>query len=138
MSNYPVILTPDDNGTVIATCKDFPEVTTFGDDNEDALSRAVDAVEEAIAARIAKRETVPTPGKGRHYICLPTQTALKVLLYQAMQGRGVTKADMVRKLGCHAPQVDRLLDIHHASRPDHLDQAMAALDQHFIVDAVQL
>ncbi len=55
MLNYPITLTPDDNGTVTTTSKGFPEVTTFGDDNDDALLHAIDAIEEAIAARIAGR-----------------------------------------------------------------------------------
>jgi len=56
---YPVILTPDDNGTILVTCPDLLEVTTFGEDDEDALQRAADAIEEALAARIAHREDIP-------------------------------------------------------------------------------
>jgi antitoxin HicB len=56
---YPVTLTPDDNGTVLVTCADLPEVTTFGEDEEDAIARAADAIEEALAARIAGREDIP-------------------------------------------------------------------------------
>ena len=29
---YPVVLTADDNGTLLATCPDLPEVTSFGTD----------------------------------------------------------------------------------------------------------
>jgi antitoxin HicB len=54
---YTVTLTPDDNGTLFVTCSDLPEVTTFGDDEEDAMAHAADAIEEALrrgspAARI--------------------------------------------------------------------------------------
>jgi len=58
---YPVIFTPDDSGTLLVTCPALPEVTTFGKDEEDAMQRAVDAIEEALAARIAHREDIPAP-----------------------------------------------------------------------------
>ena len=47
MLAYPVLL-EDDDGAVLATSPDFPELTTFGDDREEATARAVDALEEAI------------------------------------------------------------------------------------------
>ncbi len=129
MLAYPIRLKPDDNGTVLATSRDFPELTTFGDDHEDALLHAVDALEEAIAARIASREEVPSPSRGKHKAALPTQTALKVLIYQAMGERRVNKAELARRLAWHGPQVDRLLNIRHATRLDHIDAALAALNK---------
>ena len=42
MFAYPIILTQDDN-TLLVTSPDFPECTTFGDDWEEAVARAVDA-----------------------------------------------------------------------------------------------
>jgi predicted RNase H-like HicB family nuclease len=48
----------DDNGTLLVTCPTLPEVTTFGDDENDARRRGAEAVEEALAARAAlKRPT---------------------------------------------------------------------------------
>ncbi len=127
MLSYPVRLTPDDNDTVMVTSPDFPELTTFGEDEEDALWHAVDALEEAIAARMQGREDVPEPARGRRRVALPTQTALKVLLYQAMRRKRVRKAELARRLRWHAPQVDRLLDLRHASRLDQIDAAANAL-----------
>ena len=50
---YPIKLEPDDNGTLLVTCPALPEVTTFGEDEADAIEHARDAIEEAITARIA-------------------------------------------------------------------------------------
>ena len=50
MLAYPITLEEDD-GAMLATSPDFPELTSFGDDADDALAHAVDALEEAIAAR---------------------------------------------------------------------------------------
>jgi len=124
--SYPISLKKDGD-TVLATSPDFPELTTFGDDRDDALLHAVDALEEAIAARIAAREPVPFPSRGKHKSPLPTQTTLKVLVYQAMTQAGLRKADLARLLSWHAPQVDRLLDIRHATKLEQIDAALAAL-----------
>ncbi len=136
MLSYPVKLTPDDNDTFLVTSPDFPELTTFGETREEALMYAVSAFNEAIAARIAHRKDLPLPSKGRVRVALPTQTALKTLLYQAMRREGVTKADLARRLHCHGPQVDRLLDLNHASRIDQIDAAFGALGQRIFVQAV--
>lgn len=131
MLSFAVELAPDDNGTVMATCPDLPEVTTFGDDERDALSRAVDAICEAIAARIADREEVPVPSAdgapGMMRVAVPTQVALTVLLYRAMREQGVRKAELARRLHWARPQVDRLFDPLHNTRIDQFDAAFAAL-----------
>ncbi len=62
---YTVTLTPDDNGTLFVTCSDLPEVTTFGDDEEGAMAHAADAIGEALAARIARREDIPAPAMAK-------------------------------------------------------------------------
>ena len=126
MLAYPVTLQPDD-GTVLVTSPDFPELTTFGTDDGDAMVHAADAFEEAIAARIAARQDIPLPSRGRRSVGLPTQTSLKVLLYQEMRRQGMTKAQLARRLAWHPPQVDRLLNLNHASRLDQIDAAFAAL-----------
>jgi antitoxin HicB len=52
---YRIELEPDDNGTFVVTCPALPEVTTFGEDEVDCLEHARDAIEEALAARLAVR-----------------------------------------------------------------------------------
>jgi len=127
--DYPIVLTPDDNGTLLVACPDLPEVTTYGDDEEDALQRACDAIEEALAARIAHREDVPapSPARGRRVVALPALTAAKVELYRTARAQGVTKAELVRRLGAHGPQVDRIFDLRHASKIDQIDRAFRAM-----------
>lgn len=129
MFDYPIELIEDDNGTFLVICPDLPEVTTFGEDEDDARLRAVDAIEEALSARIARKMDIPSPSdaKGRNVVSLPAQTELKVALYKEMQKNGVKKAELARRLSAHAPQVDRLLDVRHASRLDQMEAAFNAL-----------
>ncbi len=126
MLAYPITL-EDDDGTVMATSPDFPELTTFGDDREEAVARAIHALEEAIAARIHDRKDIPTPSQGETCAILPTLTSVKVMLYQGMREQGVGKAELARRLGWHMPQVDRVLDVQHRSRLDMMDAALGAI-----------
>src|SRR5258708_6899364 len=107
---YPINLEPDDNDTLLVTCPDLPELTTFGASRDEALHHAAGAIEEALAARIAHHEDIPAPpaASGREVPVLPPLSVAKVELYRAARAAGMTKAEIARRLGWHAPQVDRL------------------------------
>jgi antitoxin HicB len=127
MLTYRVNLEPDDNGTLLVTCPAFPEVTTFGENEADAIAHAVGAVEEAIAARISEREPLPQPERGKVLVRLPLQTALKAALYETLRQSNITRAELGRRLGWKREQVDRLFRLDHASRLDQLEAAFHAL-----------
>ena len=126
MLAYPIVL-DDNDDTVMATCPDIPELTTFGDTRDDALLRASDALEEALAARIHEHMDIPIPTEGENYVAVPSLTAVKVMLYQGIRDAGIGKAELARRLGWHLPQVDRVLDVRHKSRLDQMDAALAAI-----------
>lgn len=130
MISYRVVLKPDSNRTILVTSLDFPELVTFGKDKADALSYAVGAFEEAIAARISDREEIPAPSKGKASdprVTLPVQAEVKVLLYQQMWKSGVRKADLARKMDLHRQEIDRLLDLNHATSIAKLERAFSVL-----------
>ena len=81
MLAYPITL-QDDDGTILATSPDFPELTTFGDDREDALAHAVHALEEAIAARIHDGRSIPEPSRDKTCVVLTSPTLQIVKLYR--------------------------------------------------------
>jgi antitoxin HicB len=125
---YAVTLAPDDNGTILVTVPDIPEAVTFGDDRDDALARAVDAIETAIMGAMAAREDVPAPkAGGADYVTLPALSSAKIELYQAMRADGVGKAALAKRLGVALPQIDRLIDLKHSSRLDAIERAFMAL-----------
>jgi antitoxin HicB len=131
---YSVLLEPDENGTVLVTCPDLPEVTTWGENHKDAVRRAADAIEEALAARIAHRDVIPEPsGSGPIVPELPPLTEAKVALYRAAQRAGIGKAELGRRLGWHGPQIDRLLDLRHRSKIEQIDQALRVLGKRLVV-----
>lgn len=128
---YRIELEPDDNGTLMVTSPDFPEVTTFGEDKDQAIRSARDAVEEAIAARMAAKQEIPvSPARipARYSkVQLPWQTELKVMLYHGLRKAKLTRADLARRLSWPREQVDRLFRLDHASRLDQLEAAFGAL-----------
>ena len=136
MLAYPIHLEPDDNDTVLATSPDFPELVTFGDDRDEALVRAVDALEEAIAARMYDREDIPPPSQGADCAVLPALITAKVMLYQGMRDRGIGKAELARRLGWTLMQVDRVMDVNHRSRLDDMDAALRAVGCRLTVTAL--
>lgn len=126
--HYPITLTPDDNDTLLVTCPLLPEVTTFGETKADAIGAAKDAILTAFMARFSNRETIPIPDEmfSGDFVILEPLIVLKVELHNAMVEGGLHKADLVRRLQVHPPQVDRILDIFHASCLDQMQEAIAA------------
>lgn len=133
MLAYPIHLEPDDNDTLLATSPDFPELVTFGDDRDDALTHAVDALEEAIAARMYDDEDIPPPSLGVDCAVLPTLISAKVMLYQGIREQGLGKAKLARRLGWTLTQVDRAVDINHRSRLDDMDAALQVVGRRLTV-----
>ena len=137
MLRYPVKLARDDDGTVLVTAPDLPEVATFGETVEDALARAGDAIATALQGRITDRREIPEPSAARRrqrLVALPAIVAAKLALYRAMMDTGTRKSDLARKLGVHAPQVDRLLDLDHNSRIDQLEDAARAIGREMHIE----
>jgi antitoxin HicB len=92
--------------------------------------RAVDAVETALGIYVDGGKDLPVPRRprrGQRTVRPSALVAIKLAIYQAMREKGVRKAALARRLGWHLPQVDRLLDRHHASRLDQVEAAIAAL-----------
>jgi antitoxin HicB len=136
---YPVHFDLDNNGTVLVTFPDIPEAVTFGDDETDAKSRAVDALIAMFSAYMDDRQIIPMPSplKDRPGVVLPIGVASKVLLWNAMIEAGMRKADLARKLNLSPTVIDRLLNLRHASRIEQIETAMAALGKRLVVGVLQ-
>lgn len=133
--DYPVVLERDDNGTVLVTFPDFPDVHTFGEHEDDALAHAVDALATGIDAYVKDRRDIPLPSTvvTRHRVTLPALSEAKIRLYEAMRRGRVSKSELARRLKWHPPQVDRLLDMKHESRLSQLEAAFGALGKKLVI-----
>jgi antitoxin HicB len=127
---YPVILKRDTNNTVRVEFPDVPEANTFGEDEGEAVMYAVDALETALSMYVDDRRDIPRPSplkKRGKFVTVPALSEAKLALYSAMRTRKIGKAELARRLNCHLPQVDRLLDLMHGSHLDQLEAAFRAL-----------
>jgi antitoxin HicB len=130
MLSYPVNLVPDSNGTLLVTFPDIPEAVSVGDEEDEALLNALDALESAIEIYFDEKREVPPPSKakkGQRVVTLPALVVAKVLLANEMVRQGVRKAELARRLDVHMPQVDRLLNPRHSSKLDAIEAAFSKL-----------
>jgi antitoxin HicB len=137
MLQYPVKLSRDTNGTIRVEFPDIPEAHTFGEDQDEALMQAVDALETALSLYIDDRRDIPKPSspkRGMKTVSAPALTEAKIALYNAMRAAKVGKAELARRLNWHLPQVDRLLDLTHSSRLDQLEAAFRVLGKRLSVE----
>jgi antitoxin HicB len=138
---YPAALTPDPDGGFTVTFRDVPEAITEGDTREEeVLLRAEDALESALAMYVAAKEPLPTSSEAEADEVMVPLSALgvaKTALYEAMREQGVGRAELARRLRWHLPQINRVLDLRHASRMEHVEAALAALGLRLIVDVAR-
>ena len=133
MLDYPVILEAQPEGGFVITFPDVPEAITQGEDEDEALLYAVDALETALSFYVDDRKPLPTPSKpkrGQHTVRPSALECAKLGVYRAMTEQGIKKSELARRLGWHMPQVDRLFDLRHASRLDQIEAAARALGRH--------
>jgi len=137
--SYPVNLEAAEEGGFVVTFADVPEAITQGEDEAEALLRAADALETALGFYTDAGEVLPVPSKpkrGQPTVSPCAQACIKLGIYQAMREQGVRKSELARRLGWHMPQVDRLLDMRHATRLEHAESALAALGRRLDVVVV--
>src|SRR5215469_10459714 len=101
MRAYPAALTPDPDGGFTVTFRDVPEAITEGDSREEALLRAEDALESALAMYIAAKEPLPAssdPEADEQIVPLSALGMAKTALYDATRQQGVGRAELARRL----------------------------------------
>ncbi|MFZ0395546.1 MAG: type II toxin-antitoxin system HicB family antitoxin [Terracidiphilus sp.] len=135
---YPAHLEPQEEGGFVVTFPDIPEAITQGEDVEDALMHAADALESALDFYFEGRRRIPAPSKpkrGQHLVDLPASVAAKVLLLNEMLRQKIRPAELARRLGTTPQEVNRLTNLRHATKIDRVDAAMRALGKRLIVKA---
>jgi antitoxin HicB len=137
MNGYPVNLRKDGK-FILVTFPDIPEAITQGDDRTHALEIAKEALESAMDFYFEDRRPVPMPSKpkrGQHLVELPPSVAAKVLLLNEMLRQKVRPAELARRLGTTAQEVNRLTNLRHATKIDRVDSALRALGKRLVVKA---
>jgi antitoxin HicB len=133
---YPVRLKAAEEGGYVVTFPDIPEAITQGEDVEDALHHAADALESALDFYFEDRRPVPVPSKpkrGQRLVELPPSVAAKVLLLNEMLRQKVRPAELARRIGTTPQEVNRLTNIRHTTRIDRVDAALRALGKRLLI-----
>jgi antitoxin HicB len=124
-------------GGFVVYFPDFPWGVTQGENEEDAMDMAVDAITMAIEELMRRGEEVPAPTKrrGRKFrvITLPALAVAKVELYRAFRASGIRKSELARRLGIAKGNVERLFNLRHHSRLDQIEAAFAVVGKKLTV-----
>lgn len=133
---YPVLLRAAEEGGFIVTCRDLPPLITQGENKEDALMQAADAMDEVFATYMLEGLTFPAPSKtkrGEYSIAPPAETMAKAALHMAMSEAGITKVQLAKQLGIDEKEVRRLLDPHYGSKLPRIAQAIQLLGKRLVI-----
>lgn len=118
------------SGTTLVSFRDLPDCLTEGNSRDDALDEAADALEEAIAWRLAQGEDIPAPStpRGREaMVALSPLFAAKAALHIALRREGISRSALARRLKCDEKEIRRLLDPRHGSRIERIADALSQL-----------
>lgn len=129
MWNYGVAIS-EVNGDFVVSVRDLPEVVTSGETQKEALDLASDAIVVVVASRMERDKDLPEPSrarKGEHAVALPARMAAKAAVYSAWKAAHVSKVELARRLHRDEVEVRRILNPHHGTKLDHLDEAARAL-----------
>jgi antitoxin HicB len=58
---FPVVLEPEEDGGFTVRVPSLPEIVTYGEDEQEALAMAEDAIRLVIEDCVARGEPIPTP-----------------------------------------------------------------------------
>lgn len=127
---YPAVFTPAEKGGFVVTFRDIPEAITQGDDEVEALNEAQDALVTAMDFYREDHRSVPAPSEaraGERHVALPLSVSAKVLLLNAMIERQVRPSELARLMGVKPQEVNRIMDLSHATKIDTIAEAMSSM-----------
>ena len=116
---------------------DLSRVATDGKDHREAMEEAIDALGSDLSISLSRREAIPVPSaakRGQRMVPVPLWLGPKLGLYLTMREQQVNNSELARRLGVHVRAVHRMLDPGHASKPEKMQAALAALGKRLTVE----
>jgi antitoxin HicB len=136
---FPAKFARAKEGGFVVTFPDIPEAITQGDNIDDALQHAADALESALDFYFEEGRRVPMPSRpkrGQRVVELPASVSAKVLLLNEMIAQKVRPATLARRLRVTPQEVTRLIDLRHTTKIDGIAGALKALGKTLEIRAV--
>ena len=137
MVTYPALFEPAEEGGFVVTFPDFGYGGTQGDSEAEAAEMAAYLLACLIGDSIEAGAELPVPGRYRsrkdRVIEPPALAALKAELYRAFLASGIRKAELARRPAIPKANVDRLFDVRHSSRIEHLETAFHVIGKEITI-----
>jgi antitoxin HicB len=136
---FPAKFARAKEGGFVVTFPDIPEAITQGENIDDAMIHAADALESALDFYFEEGRRVPMPSRpkrGQRMVELPASVSAKVLLLNEMIRQKVRPAELARRLRVTPQEVTRLIDLRHTTKIDGIAGALKALGKTLEIRAV--
>lgn len=130
---YPAKFDPEDGGFNVSF-RDIPEALTCGDNYDDAVEMAKNALLTSMDFYFEDHRKVPmpsTPRKDEVLIELPASVFAKVLLLNEMVEQNVSNAELARRIDVKPQEVQRITNLAHSTKIDTIAKAINALGKQF-------
>lgn len=127
---YPAIFEKEDSGLYAVSFRDIPEAITCGDNYEDALVMAKDALVTAMDFYFEDKRSVPLPSEAKDdevLIELPPSVAAKVMLLNEMIKQNISNVELAKRIHVKPQEVQRITNLNHSTKIDTLNRAFQAL-----------
>lgn len=133
---YSAKFEPDGEGWLV-TFPSLPEAITGGENREQAMANALDALEVVLLTYAKDGRTMPadTPvDEGDIVLIAPSaQVVAKLSFIDAFNRSGLTRTALAGRLGKAENEVRRMLDPYHGTKLPALEAAMHALGKRFVL-----
>lgn len=134
---YPVFLTADEEGNLVASARDLPEALTEGRSESEALAAMAEALGAALAGYCHDGRPLPSPSMphvGEHMVAVKPLVAAKLALRSAMQAQKMTNVALAERLGISVGAVRRLINPDHQSRLEGVALALQCLGRQLVLE----
>lgn len=129
---YAAKFEKDEDGLYSVTFRDIPEAITSGDNLEDAISMAKDALITAMDFYFEDKRKVPMPSKAEkeeHLIELPASVFAKVLLLNTMIEQNISNSELARRIHLSKQEMQRITNLNHLTKIDTISKALSAMNK---------
>jgi len=132
---YPATFEPGEGpGIIVVSFADVPESITEGDDNQQAMENAADALGLALLTYLKLGRSLPEPSSdGDNMVAPPADVVAKLALLETFEGAGITRTELARRLGKDEKQVRRILDPMHGTDIATLEAAISAMGNRLVI-----
>jgi antitoxin HicB len=138
---YPACFAPAEEGGYVVTFRDIPEAVTQGDTFEEAHEMAADVLVSALDFYFEDHRQVPLPSaakEGEILVGVPASAWAKVLLLNELLAANISNSELARRMGTRPQEINRVVDLNHATKIDTLTKAFAVLGKRLVLSVSPL